>query len=45
MTDDMPWVNLTQEEVEELRKQKHELTEYGKEKLRKLIEKQEAQND
>ena len=33
----MPWVNLTQEEVEELRKQKHELTEYGKEKLRKLI--------
>ncbi len=33
----MPWVNLTQEEVEELRKQKHELTEYGKEKLRKLM--------
>ena len=37
MTEDMPWVNLTQEEVEELRKQKHELTEYGKEKLRKMM--------
>ena len=37
MNDEMPWVNLTQEEVEELRKQKHELTEYGKEKLRKLM--------
>ena len=36
---------LNPEEVEELRKQKHELTEYGKEKLRELIEKQEAQND
>jgi hypothetical protein len=35
--DDMPWVNLTQEEVEELRKQKQELTEYGKEKLGKLM--------
>ena len=39
MNEDMPWVNLTQEEVEELRKQKHELTEYGKEKLRKLMSK------
>ena len=35
----MPWVNLTQEEVEELRNKKHELTEYGKEKLRKLMNK------
>ena len=41
MNNDMPWVNLTQEEVEELRKQKHELTEYGKEKLRKLIYEQD----
>jgi hypothetical protein len=41
MNEDMPWVNLTQEEVEELRKQKHELTEYGKEKLRKLIYEQD----
>jgi DNA polymerase II large subunit len=39
MNDDMPWVNLTQEEVEELRKQKYELTEYAKEKLRKLMNK------
>jgi hypothetical protein len=37
--DDMSWVNLTQEEVEELRSKKHELTEYGKEKLRKLMSK------
>jgi hypothetical protein len=36
MNDDMPWVNLTQEEVEELRNKKHELTEYGKQKLREL---------
>jgi hypothetical protein len=37
--DDAPWLNLTQEEVEELRKQKHELTEYGKQKLRELMNK------
>jgi hypothetical protein len=36
MNEDMPWVNLTQEEVEELRNKKHELTEYGREQLRKL---------
>ncbi len=34
--DDFPWLNLSQEEVEELRNKKHELTDYGKEKLRKL---------
>lgn len=34
--DDMPWVNLTQEEVEDLRNKKHELTEYGKEKIKQL---------
>jgi hypothetical protein len=39
MTEDMPWVNLTQEEVEELRNKKHELTEYGKQKLRELMNK------
>jgi hypothetical protein len=39
MNEDRPWVNLTQEEIEELRKQKHELTEYGKEKLKELMEK------
>ena len=37
MNDDMPWVNLTQEEVEELRNKKHELTEYGKQRLKELI--------
>ena len=39
MTEDMPWVNLTQEEVEELRNKKHELTEYGKQRLRELMNK------
>ena len=28
---------LTQEEIQELRKQKHEITEYAKEKLKKLM--------
>ena len=41
----MPWVNLTQEEVEELRKQKYEITEYAKEKLRKLMNNQEPYPD
>jgi hypothetical protein len=36
---------LNPEEIQELRKQKHEITEYAKEKLKKLIEKQETQND
>jgi hypothetical protein len=35
--DDMCWVNLTQEEIQELRNKKHELTEYGREQLRKLM--------
>jgi hypothetical protein len=39
MNEDMPWVNLTQEEVEELRNKKHELTEYGKQRLRELMDK------
>jgi hypothetical protein len=38
--DDMVWVNLTQEEIEELRNKKHELTEYGREQLRKLMSKE-----
>ena len=37
MNEDMPWVNLTQEEVEELRNKKHELTEYGKQRLKDLM--------
>jgi predicted DNA binding CopG/RHH family protein len=48
MNDDMPWVNLTQEEVDDLRKQKHEITEYAKEKLRKMTDdaaKKEAANE
>ena len=42
MNNDMPWIiGLTQEEVEELRNKKHQLTEYGKEKLRKLMNHEE----
>jgi hypothetical protein len=41
MNEDMPWVNLTQEEVDELRNKKHELTEYGKQRLKELIYKQD----
>ena len=37
--EDMPWVNLTDKEVEELRAKKHELTEYGKQRLKELINK------
>ena len=40
MNNDMSWVNLTQKEIEELRNKKHELTEYGKEQLRKLMSKE-----
>jgi hypothetical protein len=36
MNEDMPWVNLTQEEVDELRTKKHELTEYGKQKFKEM---------
>jgi hypothetical protein len=35
--DDAAWLNLSPQEVEELRNKKHELTEYGKEKLRELM--------
>ena len=38
--DDMVWVNLSQKEIEELRNKKHELTEYGREQLRKLMSKE-----
>jgi hypothetical protein len=43
--DDMVWVNLTKEEIEELRNKKHTLTEYGKEQLRKLMRNQEPYPD
>ena len=36
--DDAPFLNLSQEEVEQLRQQKKELSEYGREKLKKLAE-------
>jgi hypothetical protein len=38
MNEDMPWViGLTDEEIQELRSRKKELTEYGKEKIRELM--------
>jgi hypothetical protein len=43
--DDMVWVNLTQEEVEELRNKKQTLTEYGKQRLRELMMNQEPYPD
>ena len=43
--DDMPWVNLTQEEINQLRSQKNYLTEYGREQLRKLMKNQEPYPD
>ena len=39
MNEDMPWVNLTQEEVDELRNKKYELTEYGKQRLKEFMNK------
>jgi hypothetical protein len=36
--DDAPWLNLSPQEVEELRYNKQELTEYGKEKFQQLFE-------
>ena len=39
MDEGMPWVNLTDKEVEELRAKKHELTEYGKQRLKELMNK------
>ena len=46
MTNDDPvWVDLSPQEIEELRNKKHELTEYGKEQLRKLMNNQEPYPD
>jgi hypothetical protein len=36
---------LSEKEVEELRNKKHELTEYGKQRLRELLEKQKKEED
>ena len=35
--DDAPWLNLSEKEIEELRKQKYELSQYGKQKIRELM--------
>lgn len=35
--DDAPWLNLTQEEINQLRYNKQELTKYGREKIRALM--------
>ena len=35
--DDAPWLNLSQEEINQLRYNKQELTSYGKEKFARLV--------
>lgn len=46
MTDEMPWViGLTQEELEELRKSKQQLSQYAQEKIRKLMSNYIPDND
>jgi len=42
--DDAPWLNLSQEEVNDLRNKKFELTQYAKQKLKQLKEKQDKEN-
>lgn len=37
--DDAPWLDLPQEEIDRLRSKKQELTEYGKERLKQLMNK------
>jgi len=37
MNKDISWVNLTEEEVQELRSKKQELAQYGQEKIRELM--------
>ena len=39
--DDVPYLNLSQSELDELRKSKKELTEYGKQRLKELIYKED----
>ena len=36
--DDAPWLNLSQEEINQLRYNKQKLTDYGREKIRALME-------
>jgi hypothetical protein len=35
--DDAPWLNLTPEEISQLRYDKQKLTDYGREKIRALM--------
>ena len=41
--DDAPWLNLSPQEIEELRKSKRELTAYAQQKLRKMKAQQQSQ--
>ena len=43
--DDAPWLNLSEKEIEELRKQKYELSQYGKQKIKQLMMNQEPYPD
>ena len=43
--DDAPWLNLTPQEVEELRYNKQELTKYGREKIKALMLKSQMTED
>jgi hypothetical protein len=43
--DDLPYLNLSQSEIDELRKNKNYLTEYGKQRLRELMRNQEPYPD
>lgn len=45
MNDDMPWIDLTPEEIQQLRSKKQELTEYGKQKIRQLMNYQAPNGD
>ena len=42
--DDLPYLNLSQSELDELRNKKYELTEYGKQRLKELLEKQKKED-
>ena len=39
--DDAPWLNLSPEEIQQLRTNKQHLTEYGKQKIRELMNHEE----
>ena len=41
--DDAPWLNLSPEEIQELRTNKRQLTAYAQQKLRKLMTQQQTE--